>query len=145
MLDLLKSLFNKVEGVKGKKLVILFIVIFVVFIIIGISIGYFMTGGLNENEKVADTVVGTLETKPEKIYLEGKIVYVNPELYPDESVSYRLVDSSGKDIALLKSKDQKLSIVEGLTVKVAGKMSKLKDGVTEVMVVDEVIIKNATN
>jgi len=145
MPDLLKELFNKIEGLKGKKLVILLVVLFVLFTIIGLFIGYFTSGGLNENENNNPNTVNNSVIQPEKIYLEGKIVYVNPELYPLDGVSYRLVDSSGADVVLLKSKDQKLSIVEGLTVRVSGKMGKLKDGKTDVMIVEEVIIKNAAD
>ena len=145
MPDLLKELFNKIESLKGKKLVILLVVLFVLFTIIGLFIGYFTSGGLNENENSNPNTVENSVVRPEKIYLEGKIVYVNPELYPLDEISYKLTDSSGMDMVLLKSKDQKLSIVEGLTVRVSGKMEKLKDGKTDVMIVEEVIIKNATN
>ena len=144
MLDLLKQLFNKVEGIKGKKLVIFLLSIFIIFILIGISIGYFTSGGLKESEDKSTSPV-VKEEVTQKIYMEGKVIYVNPELYPGDLVSYKLVDSSGKDLILLKSKDQKLSIVEGLYVKVSGKMLKLKDNTTDVLMVDEVIIKNATN
>lgn len=145
MLDLLKRLFNKIESVRGKNLVILFIVIFVVFTLIGISIGYFMTGKLKENENIDTGLKPSTSAVPEKTYLEGKVIYFNPEVYPQDNVSYRLVDSSGKELIILKSKDQRLSIVEGLNVKVSGKIEKLSDGKTDVLNVSEVIIKNATN
>lgn len=145
MLDLLKQFANKIEAIKGRKLLMLLIVLFVVFTIIGISIGYFTSGGLNKDEITQSNDTGNEVTQIEKTYLEGKIVYVNPEFYPEDSVSYKLVDSAGKEIVLLKAKDQKLSIAENLNVKVAGKVGKLKDGKTDVMVVEEIIINNAAN
>lgn len=145
MLDLLKQFANKIEAIKGRKLLMLLIVLFVVFTIIGISIGYFTSGGLNKDEITQSNDIGNEVTQIEKTYLEGKIVYVNPEFYPEDNVSYKLVDSAGKEIVLLKAKDQKLSIAENLNVKVAGKVGKLKDGKTDVMVVEEIIINNAAN
>lgn len=120
------------------------IAIFVVFTIIGLSIGYLMSSTLNEDETPVDTYSGNLP-KLEKIEASGKITYVNPEMYPMDDISYSLTDSSGKDIYLLTAKDNKLEISEGLYVKVIGTLSKLKDGKTPVLSVEEVIINNVSN
>jgi len=146
MLDLLKSLYLKVEELKGKKLIIVLIIAFVSFILLGILVGYFMTKGLKEDEKASDTYTPTLVSpKNDKSYFEGKVVYVNPQLHPLDNVSYALTDSSGKELFLLKSNDQKLALAENLNVKVAGRMGKLKDGETDVLLVEEVIIRNASD
>ena len=91
------------------------------------------------------TMIFGLQKIGEKIEAEGRVTYVNPEMYPMDDVSYSLTDNSGKDIYLLKSKDQKLQISEGLSVKVIGVLGKLKDNKTEVLLVEEVIIKSATD
>lgn len=146
MLDLLKSLYLKVEELKGKKLIIVLIIVFVSFILLGILVGYFMTKGLKEDEKITDKYTPTLVSpKNDKAYFEGKVVYVNPQLHPLDNVSYALTDSNGKELFLLKSNDQKLSLAENLNVKVAGRMGKLKDGETDVLIVEEVIIRNASD
>ena len=142
MAVLLKDLYFKVENLKGKKLIYTIAVIFLVFILVGVLIGYFMTPRLSEDEVVNDDI--SSPSSP-KTYYEGKIEYINPEFYPLDDVSYALVDSDGKQIYLLKSVDQKLSIAEGLFVKVSGKMSKLKDKKTDVLIVDEVVIKNVSD
>ena len=146
MLKLLKTLIDKVENLKGKKLLYALIVVFVSFTVIGILVGYFINKGLNEDETKkgsGDTTVVT--PKEEKTYYEGRVLYVNPLMYPGEKVTYLLTDSSGKTILLLKSNDQKLALAENLYVKVTGKMEKLSDGTTDVLNVVEVVIKNASD
>ena len=146
MLDLLKSFYLQIEGLKGKKLIIVLSVVFISFIIIGIIVGYCMSKGLKENEKPKDTGDSTIVSpKDDKSYFEGKVTYVNPQLHPNENISYALTDSSGKELFLLKSDDQKLSLVENLNVKVAGKMGKLIDGKTDVLFVEEVVIRNVSD
>jgi len=146
MLDLLKSLYLQIEGLKGKKLIIVLSIVFLSFIFIGIIFGYFMSKGLKENEKPKDTGDSTIVSpKDDKTYFEGKITYVNPQMYPSDGVLFALTDSSGKELFLLKSDDQKLSLAENLNVKVTGRMGKLSDGKTDVLFVEEVVIRNASN
>ena len=146
MSSLLKDTYDKMEGIKGKKLLYTFLAIFIVFTLIGVSIGYLMSPKLNkdENETPKENYSGKVQ-ESKKIEAEGRVTYVNPEMYPMDDVSYSLTDNSGKDIYLLKSKDQKLQISEGLSVKVIGVLGKLKDNKTEVLLVEEVIIKSATD
>jgi len=139
MPNLLKELYFNAENLKGRKLIYTLSVVFVVFILVGVLVGYFMTPRLSEDEIIDDDLNPPASSK---VYYEGKIEYVNPEFYPNDNVSYSLVDLDGKQIYLLKSTDQKLSIAEGLYVKVSGKISRLKDKKTEVLIVDEIIIKN---
>ena len=144
MFDLLKNFYNKVEDIKGKRLLYTLVGFFIFFLFIGASVGYLISPRLSNNENGSEEYIATPE-EPQKIEMEGKIVYENPDKYPMDDVSFVLVDSSGEDIILLSAKDQKLSIAENLTVKVVGKMSKLSDKKTDVLIVDEVKIKSATN
>jgi len=144
MSNLLKDSYDKMESVKGKRLVYMLLAIFVVFTIIGLSVGYLMSPKLSEDETPVPTYSGNLP-KVEKTEASGKITYVNPEIYPMDEISYSLTDGSGKDIYLLSAKDNKLEISEGLYVKVVGTLSKLKDGKTPVLLVEEVIINNVSN
>jgi len=144
MSNLLKNSYDKMEAIKGKRLVYLLLAVFVVFTIIGLSVGYLMSPKLSEDETPVQTYSGNLP-KQEKTEASGKITYVNPEMYPMDEISYSLTDSWGKDIYLLSAKDNKLEISEGLYVKVVGTLSKLKDGKTPVLLVEEVIINNVSN
>ncbi len=144
MSNLLKNSYDKMEAIKGKRLAYLLLAVFVVFTIIGLSVGYLMSPKLSEDETSVQTYSGNLP-KQEKTEASGKITYVNPEMYPMDEISYSLTDSSGKDIYLLSAKDNKLEISEGLYVKVVGTLSKLKDGKTPVLLVEEVIINNVSN
>lgn len=144
MSNLLKDSYDKMESIKGKRLIYMLLAIFVVFTIIGLSVGYLMSPKLSEDETPVSTYSGNLP-KPEKIEASGKITYVNPEMYPADEISYSLTDGSGKDIYLLSAEDNKLEISEGLYVKVVGTLSKLKDGKTPVLLVEEVIINNVSN
>jgi len=143
MFTLIRNTHNKFEKLSGKKILILFVVIFVVCVPLGIVIGNSIKPRLNEDEML--TTLKTPQVKEKPIYYDGKIEYVNPGFYPNDNISFALVDGSGKLIILLRSKDQKLTIAEGLLVKVKGAMSKTKDGKEDVLNVTEVIIRNASN
>lgn len=143
MLTLLKDIHNKSEQMSGKKILVLFVIIIVICLPLGIAIGNIIKPKLNEDEIL--TGKENDQTKSEFSYYEGKIEYLNPAFYPGDDISFSLADSGGKQIILLKSKDQKLNIAEGLFVKVKGSVTKTKDGKSDVLIVSEVIIKNATN
>ncbi len=141
-MQLLKDMYNSAEALRGRKLLTVTAILTIVFLGIGIFIGYINNQLLNRNENNADItlpppVVDTSTT------FSGKISYVNPEYYPGEEISYVLTDPSGNDIILLKADDDKLSLAEGLTVKVKGKETVSKAG-TKYLMVKEVII-NAAN
>lgn len=138
MLDKVKQTYDHVEGLKGKRLLTIVVVVFILFIFIGIAVGYFTNFILNRNEpRPPDNSTNIVDTKDS---YEGKIVYIDPSVYPQEDITYTLVDGNNKEIILLKANDAKLSIVEGLNVKVAGKKSKTKDGTKDVLIVSEVIL-----
>ncbi|HOD01253.1 MAG TPA: hypothetical protein PKH50_00855 [bacterium] len=143
----IKNAYDKMEGIKGRKLVYTIVAIFVVFILVGFLIGYLISPKLNENEVDEIVRYGESSENPsvKKVEAEGKITYVNPEFYPMDNISYSLTDNDGKDIYLLSSKDQKLEIAEGLNVKVIGRMGKLKDGKTDVLIVEEIVVKNVAD
>lgn len=146
MSNLLKDIYNKAESIKGRKLVYTILVIFVVFTIIGISIGYIISPRLRdyENTGLAEYYGGS-GREEDTVEAEGRITYVNPEFYPMDDISYSLTDYSGKELYLLKSDDEKLNIAEGLFAKVVGKMGKLSDGETDVLIVEEVIINSVAD
>jgi hypothetical protein len=144
MFDLLKRLYIKTEELKGKRLLVVLLFTFTSFTIIGIAAGYFINTRLNKDEKSASQTQVTPPAEEKKFY-EGKVLYVNPELYPLDRVSYSLNDSSGKVLFLLRVNDQKLALAENLNVKIYGKVSKSQDGKMDVIDVSEVVIKNASN
>jgi hypothetical protein len=144
MLDLLKRLYAKTEELKGRKLLVVLSFVFLSFILIGILGGYYINQRLNEDEKNNNQSQVTPPVEQKKYYT-GKILYVNPQMYPLENISYSLNDSAGKVLYYLRSNDQKLSLAENLNVGVYGKVSKMQDGKTEVIDVSEVIIKNESD
>jgi hypothetical protein len=144
MLNLLKRLYIKIEALKGKKLLVVLLFTFTSFTLVGIVAGYFINTRLNKDEKgISQTQVAA--PAEEKKFYEGKVLYVNPELYPLDRVSYSLNDSTGKVLYLLRVNDQKLALAENLTVKIYGKISKSQDEKMDVIDVSEVVIKNASN
>lgn len=78
-------------------------------------------------------------------YFDGVITYISPSIYPEDEISYSLNDHSGKEIILLKSKDEMLVVSEGLRARVYGKIFRTKDGKTSYLMVERVVINNATN
>jgi len=144
MFDLFKKLYYRAEALKGKNLFLVMIVIGTLSIAAGILLGYFINFPLNKNETPTIPTNSVPEQVTEQSY-EGRITYISPETYPGEGISYYLADPSGKEIVLLRAPDQRLVIAEGLTVKVFGMLSKTRDGTKQVLVVDRVVIKNASN
>jgi len=149
MFNLLKDTYDKAENIKGKRLLYTLVATFVFFILIGVLVGYFISPKLSKDEKNGvEQGNGEEVIKSDKVEVVGRIVYVNPERYPGEKVSYSITDGNGKDIYLLKPKsagDARLKMSEGLTVTIIGKLDKLSDGKTPVLVVEEVIVKSGTN
>lgn len=143
MLNLLKKTYDRAEEIKGPRLIKLFLLIFAIFIPVGIVFGYFINNMLNKSEIPAVDVTRA-QVDNGKFY-EGRITYIDPNFYPEDRISYELVDSGGKVVILLKATDQKLVVAEGHGAKVYGKLSKTLDGKKDVLLVDKVMINNGTN
>ena len=56
-----------------------------------------------------------------------------------------MVDRDGEEIILLKSTEEILTVAEGLTATVSGRVKKTKDGSEEYLLVSEVTISNVSN
>ncbi|MEK7595113.1 MAG: hypothetical protein AAB443_00775 [Patescibacteria group bacterium] len=138
MLPAVKKLYDYFEGFRGKKLVVLVACVFTLFALLGLILGQLPNFLKNtkgaKKEDSSENV--TLQDPAQKL---GKVVYVNPDTYPDENISYKLVDAQGKDIILLKADDDKLKFVEGATVKLKGKVERTNDGKKEVFFVEQVV------
>lgn len=146
-MTLLRDYYNKLENIKGTRLISLLVLVFVIFLTLGISIGYLNNLRLKAAE-LNKLDSSKTETNPRLKEYAGKVVYVNPLTYPDEKISFVLLDDSGKELVLLRSKDQKdqrLASVEGLRATIKGLINKTKDGKKEVLEVLEVTIKNGSN
>src|SRR3989344_6386817 len=143
MLNLLKTLHNRAEEYKGKRLLVLLAIIFVIFVLLGILFGYIIsTTSGNITEKLSNEPNVTDQTGT--IY-EGRISYVDPKTYPDDNISYVLLDKKGKQIILLRTQDQKLVVAEGHFAKVTGNVSKTIDGKKDVLEVAVILLKNVSN
>lgn len=101
---------------------------------------YFTNQKLNNNEP---TYIAESNENMVKSF-EGTVTYIDPRNFPGDEISYYLADSDGKEIVLLRSKDQKLSVVEGLRVRVSGVVEDI-EGSTNVLNVEGVTIKNGAN
>ncbi|KKS31413.1 hypothetical protein A2380_03445 [candidate division WWE3 bacterium RIFOXYB1_FULL_43_24] len=141
-MQLLKDIYNSVEVLKGRRLVILTLVLSIAFLGVGIFIGYLNNLILKQGEISTETALPPPIIDP-SVILEGRVAYTNPEYYPGDEISYVLTDTSGKELYLLKAEDDKLALAEGLNVKVRGVKMTTQAG-TEYLLVREVII-NAAN
>jgi len=140
MHPVLKNTYNYFENIKGKKLVILLLSLLVVFLTLGILLGQLPTllnGKTNTDTKTSETTTTNSQALVERA---GKVVYSDPSLFPKDEISYKLIDSDGKLVILLKAGDDKLKVIEGATVRLKGKLQKTTDG-SEVLVVEQVIFK----
>lgn len=147
MLNLLQQIYLKLEKVRGRDLVILLLIVFINFLLIGLGVGYISNKLLTKNELTSNSM--NIEKKSQKsgseTSYEGRVRYVDPRFYPQDNISYMLIDLSGKEIILLKSVDQKLVIAEGHSATVYGKLTKTLDKKKDVLLVSRVVIKNAPN
>ena len=141
MFKLLKEAHDNAEELKGRRLYLFLTATFVIFLVTGLSLGYFVNVILNKYET---SPIKNKQTSLNSPY-EGKVVFVDPKLYPDDQINYALVDNDGKEIILLKSKDQKLVIAEGRHVLVEGSLEKLQNGEKNFLLVERVVLKNDSN
>jgi len=135
-----KEIFDKIESIKGKKLVFYLIPLFIVFIFIGILVGNLMPKLLKKDEGlVVSPTNGAVEK--ESTQYKGKVVYVDPHFYPNDDVTFYLEGENGKTIILLKTNDQKLTVVEGLSVIVFGEIEETMDGKEKILNVEKIVVK----
>lgn len=143
MPNLFKDLYNKAETLKGKKLAITLAVTFVTFLGLGVLIGYIINTNLNKNE-IEDAYEQALTKQVEQSSFTGRVIFTNPINYPGEKISFFLEGQNGEKIILLKARDSKIEVVEGLDVTVKGEVELTKGG-EQVLNVKEIIISNASN
>lgn len=123
---------------KGRKLISLLLVLFFVFSLIGFGIGAFIELKLNK-----DIEISTEDTEIKEVFYEGKVVYTNPALYPNDNISHALVNSANEKIILLVSPDSqdiKMQVAEGLWVKAYGQELRTSDSKEALLVVDRLEI-----
>ena len=145
VLYLLKKTYIWLESIKGKNLLYLVIGTFIVFLLMGILLGYITNFVLKINERQdSSNTENQVDNVAQEVSYEGKIKYVDPRLYPEDNISFVLVDNSGKEIILLKSEDQKLTVAENQYVTVYGILEKTADN-KDVLFVDRIGIKNAAD
>lgn len=142
MFKLLKKAHDNAEELKGRRLYVFLVNTFVIFLATGIFLGYFVSVLLNKYEINRPT---NAQNEPTKTPYEGKVMFIDQKLYPDDQINYALVDDNGKEIILLKSKDQKLTIAEGHHVLLEGTLEKLRSGESSFLLVEKVILKNGSN
>ncbi len=143
MLTLLKEMNSKADNAYGqlkeqnkqKYFVLIIILIFFVFLGLG-----FAGGALFSSSTDFGSEPTAVQTSEELSY-DGKITYVDPQLYSEEDVSYVLQDKSGKVTFLLKSRDQKLVVAEGQWASVYGTVSDSADGKEKVLTVSNIVLR----
>jgi len=123
---------------QGKKRLIILALILLSFLLVSIVYVNYKVKVLTKNEQKNKA---SSEQVLKKIY-EGKVSYLGGTNL--DNIKYVLTDLLGKDVILLKASDEKLTVVEGLRVKVSGVIGKTKDG-KDYLLVEEVIVNSATN
>lgn len=144
MRNLLKNLHDRAETLEGKRLAMFLAGTFVVFLLIGAISNYTIKKLLKSNE-IPEVVEGPTLVEEELDTYEGIITYIDPRTYPNDDISFYLADIEGREIILLKAKDQKLTVSEGFKVIAQGKLAKTKDGARDILVVEKVIFNQSQN
>ena len=116
------------------------ITFFVLFIALTGSIVFILEKLFSDFEPT-DPINGAIEQEETGTSYTGTVKYIPPETYTGENISYELVNDNRETIILLKSKDDKLKVVENLHVTVKGTRTKTLQGEL-LLIVTEVIVSN---
>ena len=145
MSNLLSRINEKTDKTTPSNLLKLGVLIFIIFVPIGLLMGNLISMSLNIPETNNVTPVNNnIDTTKETFY-EGTITYINPNMYPNDEITYVLKDDEGNDVILLKSYDQKLAVAEGHKAKVYGSVMKSSNESNTILVVNKVVIVNVSN
>ena len=139
MLPYASRLYNYFEKFQGKRLIALLVAFFIIFLSLGVAIGQIPILFDNRGGETIIVTEGNQKPVEKVVEMSGKVVYSDASLHPNDNISYKLLDSSGKAVILLSATDDKLKVIEGATVKLQGKLSKTADGKEDVLLVDKVI------
>ncbi len=97
-------------------------------------------------DQLSPTPVKTVETIDQKdVFYNGRVKYLSDRTRESEGIKFFLADDSGKEIYLLKSQDDKLTLVENHNVKIHGSIGKTDDGSKEVLIVDTVVLSGGSD
>ena len=144
MPNFIRNLHDKTENLKGKELIVVLSLAIIFPLIVGILLQNFTSGLLNDTE-IGKEEIDVVEVVDTKARYEGKVVYVDPKLYPNDNISYSLVDKQGDELILLMESrldEAKLTVVEGLDVIIFGDVVKSNTKKVDVLRVDKIVITN---
>ncbi|OGC48102.1 hypothetical protein A3A69_00885 [candidate division WWE3 bacterium RIFCSPLOWO2_01_FULL_37_15] len=145
MSNLLSRINEKTDKTTPSNLLKLGVLIFIIFVPIGLLLGNLISLSLNIPETNNVTPVNNNIDTSKETYYEGTVTYVNPNMYPNDEITYVLKDDDGNDVILLKSYDQKLAVAEGHKAKVYGSVMKSSNESNTILVVNKVVIVNVSN
>ena len=137
MMSVLKNSYDYFEGFKGKNLIILLVSVVVFSLLGGLLLGqtpfFSNESSIIPKKSEYNNIISVFSEK------YGIVVYTNPSEFPNDNISYKLVDENGKDIIFLMASDDKLKVIENTTVKLKGRVTKTSDGLRDVLKVEEVV------
>lgn len=117
-----------------------YIVVSLPILIILIATALYINSSILNRDEIAPVNEGEAETVTNSYV--GVVDYVNPNHYPDDKITHVLNDVNGNEIILLVADDDKLDVVEGLSVELFGKKLKTKDGKIDILKVERIVVKN---
>lgn len=118
-------------------------VLFGVLAVAFVVTSYYINSQLLKNDKdLQNQTVTTGQQRAAKKSYQGKVAFIDPSFYPEDKISFKLVDASGDKKILLKADDDKLVVVEGLDVELTGSITKTADRREDVLIVEEITVKN---
>ena len=145
MINLLKNYYAALESLRGRQLFVTLLTVFILFVLLGFFIGYLNSERLNKSEKPSPNNKVVLTPPDPKTTYSGVVTFIGSNVYPEDGIMYSLVDTSGKQLTLLKSDDDKLAISEGLFITVSGRIEKTVSGRDSYLFVEEVTISRGSN
>lgn len=117
---------------------ILTLCVVTIFVLISFNINNQL---LKTGKDLKENITNPQQRVSTKTY-QGKVVFVEPSFYPDDQISFKLVDDFGNKKVLLKAVDDRLVVVEGLNVELSGSLTKTLNKKEDVLIVEEVMVKN---
>ncbi len=139
MIPAIKRLYDYFEFLPKKKLYTIALGLTILCLVVGIGVGQ-LPSMVSPKQETTPNVNNTGQVQASDLTEKyGKVVYVSPENFPEEDISYKLIDdTTRKDIILLKAADQKLKFAEGTTAKLLGKIQKTKNN-EDVLFVEKIV------
>jgi len=129
-----------IHNIDYKKLLTYFVAIVLVFF--GV---FYITNRISDQlSNSSEAQESKQQTENKETYF-GRVKYLMDRSRVTEGIGFFLADSQGKEVYLLQSNDDKLTLVENHDVTIYGYLGKTSDNQRDVLIVNKVVLSGEAN